>query len=318
MGRTGLEDTLFRRNRQRVRGPTSAQISRAAKALQASGVPLHSARLLRDGAVEPHDGVLSIGVPGGRSGAASHGGAPAQLSPPAQREGGGVDPCEGAVHVARGVSASPRNVVVKLDARGARTGGASPLSPPSTPLETDGGRRTFADLRGKVRIVTLWAEWCAPCIAEMADLADLNRRAADKDFEVVALLTGSGRKLDQPAAKALLASHDAVLPVWAEPNGGATLLKIVAADPLSGQPVLPCTLIVDRRGRIRGRAFGSAPTHKPPPPGFVPTPGRTTVVRREALTEAEKTQMMATRLHTAWGTADGESLVAALKARALG
>ena len=152
--------------------------------------------------------------------------------------------------------------------------------------------------------MTLWAEWCAPCIAEMSDFAGLNRRAGGAEFEVVAVLTGSQKKLDLADAKALLASHQAALPLWAELNGGAELLSSIALSPAGGG-TLPCTLLIDRRGLIRGRAFGAAPTH-------------TVEMKDGHLTEASKASMLAGDVHTDWATPAADAFVAALKAGVLG
>ena len=39
----------------------------------------------------------------------------------------------------------------------------------------------------KLRLVNLWATWCAPCVAELPDLNDLNRMYRGRDFEFVTI-----------------------------------------------------------------------------------------------------------------------------------
>jgi peroxiredoxin len=38
---------------------------------------------------------------------------------------------------------------------------------------------------GKFRLVTFWATWCAPCIAEFNEFVTMNRMYRHRDFEVV-------------------------------------------------------------------------------------------------------------------------------------
>ena len=180
----------------------------------------------------------------------------------------------------------------------------SSIKVPSTKLATKHAFKHFADLRGKARILTLWAEWCAPCIAEMKDFAALNRRAGGADFEVVAILTGSQKKLNFEDAEALLTSHQAALPLLVEINGGSELLNSVAL-PSTGEGTLPCTLIVDRRGVLRGRAFGAAGT-------------RPIEVINGHLTERSKASLLAGAIQTDWATPAADAFVAALKADVLG
>lgn len=180
------------------------------------------------------------------------------------------------------------------------------LAAPRIALLGRDGRHAFDDLRGKVRIVTLWAEWCAPCVVEMVDFAALNDRYGGPGFEILAILTSSQKKFGHAEADAFLRAKKASLPLWVEPNGGASLLDALAVRP-GGRPSLPCNLIVDARGRLRGRSFGSAMTG-----------GSKLDLKDGVLTEAGKAQMMSSGMKSTWATPAGDEFVKGLLAGALG
>ena len=50
-----------------------------------------------------------------------------------------------------------------------------------------GRAMTFADYRGKVVLLNVWATWCEPCRVEMPSLERLHRRLAGTDFRVVSV-----------------------------------------------------------------------------------------------------------------------------------
>lgn len=56
----------------------------------------------------------------------------------------------------------------------------------------DGNAMTLADTGGKLRLVNLWATWCAPCRAEMPELDELEARKGGGDFQVVAVSVDTG------------------------------------------------------------------------------------------------------------------------------
>eukprot|EP01035_Chromulina_nebulosa_P061054 gene61054-83517_t len=98
---------------------------------------------------------------------------------------------------------------------------------------SNGAHKVSLDtLVGKTRIVTLWAEWCVPCLVEARDFAALQRRFAGPSFEIVAVLTASAQKLDFAAARARLtqARVDG-LPLLVEPDGGARLMFGLSPSP---------------------------------------------------------------------------------------
>jgi thiol-disulfide isomerase/thioredoxin len=205
---------------------------------------------------------------------------------------------------------------------------------PRTTLLSASGEHTFAELRGKARIVSLWAEWCIACLVEMPDLLKLQQRFGGAHFEVLAILTASLKKLDLAGAKAKLESVKAgAMPLWIEPDGGMTLFKTLAStSPKRGS--LPCTLLVDPHGHVRGRAFGmpmastvlnvkltDADYHD----GHLTKAGQIKLARAQAaagiktgvLTEADKANTLK-NAHSLWSTPDGAAFAKALADGALG
>ena len=124
-----------------------------------------------------------------------------------------------------------------------------PHTLPDLTFQADGGtEKTFADWRGKVVLVNLWATWCAPCRKEMPDLDQLQKALGGDDFEVVAvsLDRGSG---DRPK-KFLSEINVTNLAFYHDPT---TRLghKLQAIG-------MPATLLLDREGREIGRLIGPA------------------------------------------------------------
>ena len=171
------------------------------------------------------------------------------------------------------------------------------LNAPATRLVGDDRVWRWADLTGKVRIISLWSEWCAPCVAEIADLAALHRRYRGPNFEIIAVLTASNRKRDYAQASAFLGARRGSMPLLVEPDGGATLLTTLAMA--NGSPSLPCNLIVDRNAVIRARSLGFAPLRPRLMPGHV-------------LTGEEKTELMAGTTKSMWASAAAHTFISHL------
>ena len=114
-------------------------------------------------------------------------------------------------------------------------------------LDGNGARHDLAEFRGHPMLLNLWATWCQPCIAELPALAALARTEAKDGIAVVALSTDHGGPAQ---VRSFLAAHGIDLPVRVDPDG-----HVLEALGING---LPTTLLIDARGRERGRLEGAA------------------------------------------------------------
>lgn len=111
-----------------------------------------------------------------------------------------------------------------------------------------GKERAFADWRGKVVLLNLWATWCLPCRKEMPSLDRLQKELGSDKFEVVAIsvdrkgLDASKKFLDETQVERLALYVDTSARMTSE-------LRVVG---------LPATILVDMQGREIGRLLGPA------------------------------------------------------------
>lgn len=113
-------------------------------------------------------------------------------------------------------------------------------APPLSLADLQGRRVDLASLRGKVVLVNFWATWCAPCLAEIPELADAWRTQRGRCLEVLGVAEESG----SPADVAEFARRNAIpYPVVLDQDGK------VAAD--WQVPGYPRSYLVDRDGRVR-------------------------------------------------------------------
>lgn len=133
------------------------------------------------------------------------------------------------------------------------------LRPQPTPLPelhfVDGQGRgmTFADFRGRLVLLNLWATWCVPCRKEMPTLDRLQAALGGPGFQVVPLSIDRG---GLPVVKAFYRQlWLKALGIYNDPTGQA------ASD--LGAVGIPTTLLVDRDGREIGRKAGPADWDSP-------------------------------------------------------
>ena len=103
--------------------------------------------------------------------------------------------------------------------------------------------------RGRIHVVEFWATWCAPCIAVMPHLADLERRYADKGVAFIAVnvmdedLEGA-RALIQRMGEKMVDRIAIDTPIPEESEG------VMAQSWLRQGFAIPHSVVVDQEGRV--------------------------------------------------------------------
>jgi thiol-disulfide isomerase/thioredoxin len=54
-------------------------------------------------------------------------------------------------------------------------------------IDTNGVREIMKNTSSKLRLVNIWATWCAPCVFEMPELVNINRMYNKRAFEMVTI-----------------------------------------------------------------------------------------------------------------------------------
>lgn len=123
-----------------------------------------------------------------------------------------------------------------------------PRAAPTIPIrDLEGNLSNLEQYRGKVVLLSFWATWCAPCVAELPSLERLQAKFSSDKFSVIALSIdhGGAEKVGLFLKQHGLENLDALDP------GGETLRALHANG-------LPRTYLLDRQGRIIGSLTGPA------------------------------------------------------------
>lgn len=117
---------------------------------------------------------------------------------------------------------------------------------PAVVLEDlDGRPVTLRDFRGKVVFVNFWATWCIPCRDEMPALESVYHVYRDRGLVVV----GINFKEAAADARTLVQRLGLSFPVVLDRTGAASQAFRVRG--------LPVSFMLDRDGRMVGKAIGS-------------------------------------------------------------
>jgi peroxiredoxin len=112
----------------------------------------------------------------------------------------------------------------------------------------EGAEFSLADHRGEVVVLNVWASWCAPCRAEADDLQRVWTDVRGTGVQFVGLNTRDSKA----AAEAFVDRFALTYPSVVDTDGSRQLLFHETLPPAA----IPSTIVIDRRGRVAGRAIG--------------------------------------------------------------
>ncbi len=123
------------------------------------------------------------------------------------------------------------------------------IPPDTDPLEIKlqdptGRPISLAEFRGKIVFINFWTTWCLACVIEMPSMEKLHQKFKDKDFVMVAI------NLQESASR--------VKQFYKEHKLTFTTLLDTTGDVGAGLGIrsIPTTFILDKNGRIIGKALG--------------------------------------------------------------
>jgi cytochrome c-type biogenesis protein len=122
--------------------------------------------------------------------------------------------------------------------------GAQAEAPDFSAPDLSGKVQTLSSYRGRIVVLNFWATWCPECVRELPSLSAF--AAANKDVAVLGVTSDRNPE----TVRTFLSSRPVAYPVLVDTSGEIFVRKYKVR-------VLPCTVIVDRRGNIAERIFGA-------------------------------------------------------------
>ena len=100
-------------------------------------------------------------------------------------------------------------------------------------------------LKGKIIFLNFWATWCGPCKEEMPSMEALYQHFKDRNFIFLTISLDFG---GQEPVRKFIENHRYQFPVLLDPSGKTLDLFEINK--------IPTTLIIDKNGKMIGRAIG--------------------------------------------------------------
>lgn len=119
----------------------------------------------------------------------------------------------------------------------------------TAPLQDINGQPvTLEKFRGKPLLINFWARWCAPCRAEIPELASFRARYKAQGVEVIAI----GIEDDVAAVRQFAKANKMDFPVFLAGDKGIPLMQALG----NRRGGLPYTLVLDRQGKVLASRLG--------------------------------------------------------------
>jgi thiol-disulfide isomerase/thioredoxin len=181
----------------------------------------------------------------------------------------------------------------------ARAFESAPADLPSVTLVGPDGERSIADLKGRTILMPLWAEWCAPCLSEIPDLARLQTKYGNDRFAIVPVLTGTAKKMTPKTVGQIFAYlHAEVFEPLIEYQLGGRLMRTMAKNGV--HYTIPCNLLIAPDGHCVAREFGLKPSDEA-------QSAQVSATRSSMIAHAEAGDIL-----SLWGKPVGEEFAAAM------
>lgn len=109
-------------------------------------------------------------------------------------------------------------------------------------LMNEGKQISLADFKGKVVVLNIWGQWCAPCRTESPEMEKLYQQEQAKGVQVLGF---DVRDYDRSAPQDFVRNRGLTYPSIYDPPGRGLLQ-------LSGYPVnaVPSTIVIDKQQRV--------------------------------------------------------------------
>ncbi len=123
----------------------------------------------------------------------------------------------------------------------------------------NGDRIKLEQFRGKTLAVSLWAEWCTPCLQELPGIAVLRSQTTGPKFELLPILTSTEYERPRDADDLLKRLKIRELAIYMDGSGTRDrLIRSLGRTHEDPTGAVPCTILIDSQGRVRGRMLGGA------------------------------------------------------------
>lgn len=133
---------------------------------------------------------------------------------------------------------------------------AAPSQLPPVRIDAQDGTREVREfLAGRSIIMPVWAEWCAPCLAELGDFARLQQKYGNEKFAILPILSGTQKRMTLEVIASLFTYLRAsVFKPLMEHGLGSKLVNAMARQ--GRQLSLPCNLLIAPDATVVARVFG--------------------------------------------------------------